>query len=87
LAAPPVPSNAQDSTALSLAARNGQANVVKLLLDYTGEHRVKPDAGNNSALFEAVYRDHRKVVKLLLEDTTSHCAMPSDFLLRAANKR
>lgn len=55
-----------DRTPLILAAENGQAEVVKLLIDM-GVDKEAMDSDDNTALYVAAKNGHENVVKLLLE--------------------
>lgn len=78
--------NDSGSNALSIAAQNGDATMVRLLLDF-GINPYATDGGGNLPLISAAMECHQEVVALLL----SHCKTistrkhPSISAMMAAN--
>ena len=66
LAHPDVVPYANLNAALRVSARNGHADIVKLLLD--SDPRVDPSCGNQYPIRHALHNNHLPVVDLLLAD-------------------
>ena len=59
------------------ASRDGQTEIVKMLLDLDSSHGVDPSVNDNCVLLSAALSGHTEIVRMLLELNPSRGVNPS----------